>query len=76
MGYADDVNILGGCILNIKKNTEAWVVDSKEIGPEVNAEETKYMVAYQDQIPGQNDGIKIDDKCFERWNSSSILEET
>ena len=75
MGYADDVNILGGCILNIKKNTEAWVVDSKEIGLEVNAEKTKYMVVSQDQNAGQNHGIKMDDKCFERWDSSSILEQ-
>jgi hypothetical protein len=42
--YADDVNILGGSIHAIKKNTEALVVASKESGLEVNAEETKYMV--------------------------------
>jgi hypothetical protein len=42
--YADDVNILGGSVHAIKKNTEALVVTSKEIGLEVNAEKTKYMV--------------------------------
>jgi hypothetical protein len=46
--YADDVNILVGSIYNIKKNTEALVVASKEIGLEVNAEKTKYMVMSRD----------------------------
>jgi hypothetical protein len=42
--YADDVNILGGSVHSIKKNTEALAVASKEIGLEVNAENAKYMV--------------------------------
>jgi hypothetical protein len=40
----DDVNILGGTIHTIKKNTEASVVVSKDIGQEVNTDKTKYMV--------------------------------
>jgi len=36
--YADDVNILGGRVHTIKKNREALVVASKEIGLEVNAD--------------------------------------
>jgi len=42
--YADDVNILGGSVHTIQKNTEALVVDIKEIGLEVNADTTKYLV--------------------------------
>jgi hypothetical protein len=42
--YANDVNILGGSIHSIKKNAEDLVITSKEIGLEVNAEKTKYMV--------------------------------
>jgi hypothetical protein len=42
--YADDVNILGGSVHAIKKNTGALVVASKKVGLEVSAEKTKYMV--------------------------------
>ena len=42
--YADDVNILGGSVHIIKKSTKALVAASKENGPEVNADKTKYMV--------------------------------
>ena len=38
--YGDDVNILGGSLHTIKKNTEAIVAASKEFGLEVNAEKT------------------------------------
>ena len=41
--YAGDVNILGGSMHYIKKNTEALVDASKEIGLEINADKTKYM---------------------------------
>jgi len=44
--YADDVNILGGSVHTVK---EAFTVASKEIGLEVNADKTKYMVMSRDQ---------------------------
>jgi len=47
--YEDDVNILGGSVHNIKENAEVLEVDSKEIGLEVNADKTKYMVMSRDQ---------------------------
>jgi hypothetical protein len=47
--YADDVNVLGGSIHTVQKNTEALVVASKEIDLEVNADETKLVVMSQDQ---------------------------
>jgi hypothetical protein len=58
--YADDVNILGESVHTVKKNIEALVVASKEIGLEVNAEKTKYMVMFRDQNAGQNHNIEID----------------
>jgi len=42
--YADDVNILGGSVHTIKENAKDLVVACKEIGVEVNADKTKYMV--------------------------------
>ena len=46
--YADYVNILGGSDNTIKENTETLVVASKQIGLEVNADKTKYMVMPRD----------------------------
>jgi hypothetical protein len=71
--YGDYVNILGGSVHAIKKNTEALVVTSKEIGLEVNAEKTKYMVMSRDQNAGQNHNIKIDNKPFERVEQFKYL---
>jgi hypothetical protein len=42
--YADDVNILGGSVHGVKKNTEALVVGSKETGLGGNDDKTKYLV--------------------------------
>jgi hypothetical protein len=39
--YANDVNTLGRSVYTIKKNTEALLVGSKEIGLEINADQTK-----------------------------------
>jgi hypothetical protein len=63
--YADDVNILGGSIHTIRKNTQALQIASKEIGLGVNAEKTKYMVMSRDQNAGQNGYIQIGNKSFE-----------
>jgi hypothetical protein len=41
--YADDVNILGGSVHNVKGKAEALVVASNETGLEVNADKTKYI---------------------------------
>jgi len=38
--YDDDVNVLGGSVHTIKKNTEALAISNKEAGLEVNAEKT------------------------------------
>ena len=62
--YADDVNILGGSIQTVKKNAEALIVASMEIGLEVNADKTKYMVMSQDQNAGQSHHMKIDKSSF------------
>ena len=48
LAYADDVNILGGSIHTLKKNAEASVAATREIGLEVRADKTKYMVMSRD----------------------------
>jgi len=52
--YADGVNVLDGSIHAIKENTEALEITSKEIGLEVNAQKTKYMVMFPYWYAGQN----------------------
>jgi hypothetical protein len=83
---ADVVNILGGSVSTIEKNTDALLVANKEIGLEENAVKTKYMVMYRDQNAGKSHNIKNDNSPFEMveqfknlgttlTNQKSILEE-
>ena len=64
--YAGDVNILGGSVYSIEKNTEALVIASKEIGLEVNTDKSRYMVMSRDQNEGRSHSMKIDNSSFER----------
>jgi len=52
LAYTDDVHILGGSVDTVKKNAEALVAATKEIGLEVNVHKIKYMTMSQ----GQNTG--------------------
>ena len=65
LDYADDVNTLGRSVNTVKKNTEALVVASKEIGHQGNADKTKYMVMSRDQNAGWSHRIKNDNSSFE-----------
>jgi hypothetical protein len=49
------------------------VIASKEIGLEVNAEKTKYMVMSRNQNAGCHHNIKTDDKSFERVEEFKYL---
>ena len=74
--YADDVNILVGSVHTIKENAEALLVASKEIGLEVNADKTKYMVMSRDQNAGRSHSMKNDNACYhsvQNLLSSSLL---
>jgi hypothetical protein len=63
--YADDVNLLRDNVDTIKKNTETLIGASNEVGLEVNAEKTKYMLLSRHQTAGQNHNIQIGDRSFE-----------
>jgi hypothetical protein len=73
--YADDVNLLGDNTDTIKKNTETLMDASKEVGLEVNTEETKYMLLSRHQNVGQNHDIKIANRCFENVAQSIFITE-
>jgi hypothetical protein len=44
LGSVDDVNLLGDNINSMKKNTEALIDTSKEVGLSANTEETNYIL--------------------------------
>jgi hypothetical protein len=64
--------MLGGSVHTIKENTEALLMASKEIGLEVNADKTKYLVMSQDQNAGRSYSINIDVVPWREWKSSNI----
>ena len=63
--YADDVNLLGGSAHTVKENAEALLVATNEIGLEVNADKTKYMVMSRDRNAGQGHSVKTDNNSIE-----------
>ena len=76
MVSADDVNILGGKVHTIKKNTEALAVASKGTGVEVNADERKYRVMSRDQNAGRSHSMKTDNSSSERVKELRYLSKT
>jgi len=73
LAYADDVNIVGGSVHTVKENAEALVAATREIGLEVNADKTKYMVMSRDQNAGKNHSVRIDNSTFERVEEFKYL---
>jgi hypothetical protein len=65
LAYADDVFLLGDNLDTINKNTETLIDASKEVGPEINVEKTKYMLLFRHQNAAQNRVIKIILKSFQ-----------
>jgi len=65
LAYADDVNILGGSIHTLKESAEALVAATREIGLEVSADKTKYMVMSREQNAGRIHNAMIDNSTFE-----------
>ena len=63
----------GGSIHTIKENAEALVVATEEIGLEVNADKTKYMVMSREQTAGLSHTMKVDNSSIERVEGFKYL---
>ena len=55
---------------------QALVAATREIGLEVSAEKTKYMVVSRDQNAGRNQNIKTDNSSFETIEQFTYLGKT
>jgi sorting nexin-29 len=64
--YADDVNLLGDSVNTIKENSETLLEACKDIGLEINAEKTKYMIMSRHPNTGQNQNIRTVNESFEK----------
>jgi len=76
LAYADDVNILGGSIHTLKENAEVLVAATREIGLEVRADKTKYMVMSRDQNAGRSHSVRNDNSTFEKVEEFKYLRTT
>jgi hypothetical protein len=65
LAYADDDNLLGDNVNIIKEKTETLLEASRNIGPEINAEKTKYFIMSRHQNSGQKHNIRIANESFE-----------
>jgi len=65
LAYAD-IYRLGGSMHTLKENEEALVVATREIGLEINADKTKYMVMSREKNAGRIHSVRIDNSTFDR----------
>jgi hypothetical protein len=64
---------LGGSAHTVKENAAVLVVATKEIGLEVNADKTKYMIMSPDQNAERSYSIKMDNISIERLEEFKYL---
>jgi len=73
LAYADDVNILGGSLHTVKESAETLLAATREIGLELSADKTKYMVMSRDRNAGRIQSVRIDNSTFERVEEFKYL---
>jgi hypothetical protein len=66
LAHADDVNILGASVRNVKENAEALLVATKESGLDIIADKNKYMIKSREHDFGQSHIVKIDNSTIAR----------
>jgi hypothetical protein len=71
--YADDVNLLDDSENTIKEKSETLLETSRDIGLEINAEKTKYMIMSCHPNSGQNQNIRIANESFENVTKFKYL---
>jgi hypothetical protein len=71
-----DVNLLGDSVNIIKGNTETLLQTSRDIGLEINAEKTKYVIMSRYPNSGQNQNIRIATESFQKVAKFKYLETT
>jgi hypothetical protein len=64
--YADDINLLGDSVNTIKRTQTPSLEASRDIGLEINAEKTKYVIMSRYPNSGQNQNIRIANESFEK----------
>jgi hypothetical protein len=57
--YADEINLLDDSKNTINENKETFVEATMDVGLEINAEKSKYMITSRHQISVQNQNIRI-----------------
>jgi hypothetical protein len=65
--------LFGGSANTIKENSETLLEDSRDIGLETNADQTKYMIMSCHPNSGQNQNIRIANELFERVKKFKYL---
>jgi hypothetical protein len=61
------------CAHTLKENAEALVAATREIGLEVSADKTKYMVMSRDQNAGRIQSVRTDNSVFGRVEEFKYL---